>query len=196
MKKNILVLLLILIFSPLNAQNHEEGIRRQFREYNQLVLDKKINEALDYTIEDLFTIIPREQMVNMMESVLNTPSMEFRGTIPEITDMEPVREIEGASYVRFKNKAIMEVKFLQSPDEPKRTPEEEQEYNTMLMATLQEQYGEEYVTFDAQSGFYKTVTIKTVIAKSKDLKNWKFAILDSPTMKVLLGKFIPKELLD
>ena len=55
-----------------------------------MVLDEKINEALDYTIADLFTIIPKEQMVTMMELILNTPSMEFRGTIPEIMDMEPV----------------------------------------------------------------------------------------------------------
>jgi hypothetical protein len=36
---------------------------------------------------------------------------------------------------------------------------------------------------------------KIAVAKSKDLKTWKFAVVDNPRMKAVLEKFIPKELL-
>lgn len=194
--KNYFYALLFLLVSNANAQNNEEVISQQFTKYSQLVIDKKIDEAMDYTNEDLFKIVPREQMKNLMESIFNMPTIEYRASLPQILKVEPIKNIDGANYARIQNKNVIEMKFKQSPEEPKRTEEEERENNKLLLASFQSKYSKENVSFDKASGFFKLTAVKTAIAKSTDLKNWKFVVVDNPRMKTMLESFIPKELLD
>ena len=50
---------------------------------------------------------------------------------------------------------------------------------------------------DKESGFYKINAEKVIIAScDNELVEWKFVTVDNPKMKVLLEKFIPKELLN
>jgi Cft2 family RNA processing exonuclease len=193
--KNIIYLLLILIAQHVKAQDADQEIREQFAEYSQLVIDKKFDEAFNYTIEDLFKIVPKDQMKSLMESIFNMPTIEYRANVPEILEVEPIKKIKGSYYAKIQSKSVIEMKFKQSAEEQKRTVEEEQENNDILLLTFQSKYGIDNVLLDENSGFFKITVFKTAIAKSQDLKNWKFATIDNPRMKSLLESFIPKELL-
>ncbi|RZJ77600.1 MAG: hypothetical protein EOO20_28695 [Chryseobacterium sp.] len=117
-------LLFSLISILATAQDSEKAIREQFTTYSQLVVDKKIDAALDYTNEDLFKVVPRESMKSLMESIFNMPTMEYRASMPQISEVGPVKNIDGASYAKIKYTANLEMKFLQAPDEEKRTAKE------------------------------------------------------------------------
>ncbi|QMS98849.1 hypothetical protein H1R16_02215 [Marnyiella aurantia] len=193
--KKLLFLISFLVFTTANSQTVENVVQQQFLEYSQLVIDQKIDEALNYTNEDLFDIIPREQMKSLMESVFNMSSIEFKAGLPLITKVEPLKIIDGSHYIRLHTISAIEMKFKQDPGEPKRSTEEEQNYVEMLSATFHSKYGKNNVNYNETTGFFKINVPKMVVAKSADLKVWKFALVDNPQIKTLLEKFIPKELL-
>lgn len=194
--KKIMLFLLLVVMLPVRAQDVNAAIARQFQQYSQLVIDKDIEAALDYTNEDLFTIIPREQLKAVMESVFNMPSLEYKAELPKILAFEPLKTIDGAHYVRFKHEARLQMKFLDEAGQPAKTAAELKEHQALLLSTFQGKYGQDNVTFDEASGFYNIRTVKWAVAKSKDRKDWKFAVVDNARMKALLEKFIPKEMLD
>lgn len=189
-------ILFLLIAISSFAQDLKPELSRQFIEYSQLVIDQEFDKALDYTIDDIFEIVAREQLKSIMETVFATPSVIFKIQLPKILDIDKEIVIDGANYARLKTETSLEMKFLPDPADPERTLGEQEEHDALILVSLQEQYGKSNVAFDKHSGFFKLKSIKNAVAKSIDGKNWKFAVIDNPQMKVLLGRFIPKQLLE
>ncbi|GAA4516058.1 hypothetical protein [Sphingobacterium thermophilum] len=56
-------------------------------DYNQLILDKKIDDALEYTNPKLFDIIPKESMKSLLEDVYKMPNIEYKTSKPIISEI-------------------------------------------------------------------------------------------------------------
>jgi hypothetical protein len=177
------------------AQSVNQTIEKQFKMYSKLIIDHKINEALNYTNPEMFKIVPREQMVTTMEEIFKNPQVDLKTLMPTVSGFEPVRKINGKNYVRFKSHTVIEMKFNTQPKEAQ-TAEEKMVAREMMATAIEQKFGKDNVTYNEATGFYKVKSTKSVVASSDDLKDWKFIVVENPKMKPMLSKFIPAELLE
>ena len=73
----ILALLQTLISFGQEANVNNE-IKKDFNDYFNLIAERKIDDALNYSNPKLFEIVPREQMKNLMEAVYKMPNIEYK----------------------------------------------------------------------------------------------------------------------
>ncbi len=192
--KRIIFALFLLSAVFLQAQSVNQLIEKQFLAYNKLIIDRKIDEALNYTNPDMFKLVPRGQMLASMESIFNNPQIEYRTLMPTVSGFEPVKKINGKNYVRFKSQSVVEMK-LNAATKPA-TAEEAMVAKEAMQVGLEQKFGKENVSFDEKTGFYRLRSTKTVVASSENLEDWKFLVIDSPQVKPMLAAIIPAELLD
>jgi hypothetical protein len=177
-----------------HAQSVNGAVEKQFLAYSKLIIERKINDALNYTNPDMFKLVPREQMLSAMEAIFNNPQLEYRTLMPTVSGFEPVKKINGKSYVRFKSNNVIEMKL--KPATAAATPEDEMIAKEAMQLGLEKKFGRTNVSFNEQTGFYTLKTLKTVVASSDNLVDWKFLVVDSPQMKTMLSGIIPAELLE
>lgn len=177
---------LLLLGQEVNVNNE---IKKDFNDYFNLIAERKIDEALNYTNPKLFEIVPKEQMKNLMESVYKMPNIEYKTGIATFLKFEELKKIENVNYVKFYIISPIEMKF--------KDIENTDEKISQMTKNFEAKFGVGNVVFDKESGFYKINAEKVIIAScDNQLVEWKFVTVDNPKMKVLLEKFIPKELLN
>ncbi len=169
--------------------NVNDEIRKDFNDYFNLIAERKIDDALNYTNPKLFEIVPKEQMKNLMEVVYKMPNIEYKTGVATFLKFEEIKKIENINYVKFNIISPIEMKFTDIENTEERV--------LQMTKNFEAKFGVGNVVFDKNSGFYKINAEKVIIASSNnELLEWKFVTVDNPKMKVLLEKFIPKELLD
>ncbi len=186
---NIILALFQTIISSGQEANITNEIRKDFNVYSNLIAERKIDDALNYSNPKLFEIVPREQRKNLMETVNNMPNIEYRTGTATFLKFEELKKIENVNYVKF---------YIKSPIEMKFTDIENTEEKVLQMTkNFEAKFGVGNVEFDKKSGFYKVNAEKIIIASSdNELLDWKFVTVDNPKMKALLERFIPSELLN
>lgn len=189
MKKVFLLIGLLLSFQFSNAQTAKQNVERDFKQYCKLIEEKKTAQALEYINPKIFEIISKEDMKRMMDAVYKMPNIEYKITLPIITEMSESQKIGNVDYLKFK---------IVSPLELRLTNMEMSESNiSMLLHSLELKFGNGNVKYDESTGFFKINAHKKVVASSTDNQhNWKFITIDNEDMKVLLEKIIPAEILN
>ncbi len=163
-------------------------IKKDFNDYLNLIAERKIDDALNYSNPKLFEIIPKEQIKSLMEAVYKMPNIEYKTGIATFLKFEEPKKIENINYVKF---------FIISPIQMKFTNiENTDEKVSQMIKSFESKFGIGNVEFDKESGFYKIKAEKVIIASSDNELDWKFVTIDNPKMKILLEKFIPKVLLN
>ncbi|GEM_PF-723751 len=189
MKKLIFTAVLFLSVNFAFAQTAKENVERDFMNYNQLILDKNIDDALEYTNPKLFEIIPKESMKSLLEAVYKMPNIEYKTSKPIISKISDVKRIENIDYIKIEYISLIEMKMkdLDLNDESK---------VQALLNSFEAKFGKGNVSLDKPSGFFIINANKIVIASSNaESINWKFVTVDNPRMKILLEKIIPAEVL-
>ena len=184
MKKFIFFLLLLISVMGF-SQEFSTEIQSQFQDYNQLMMNKDFEKALDlYANEDFLKLIPRDQMLDTMNLVFNSKEMEFKTHLPENVMVEDnILKSNNKTYLKINYDQKIDMKFLSNE-----LPKEQ------LLAALQREFGSDKVKFNDQNQFYEISTHKEAVASSSNLKNWKFTVLEKNQFD-LLSRFLPKELL-
>lgn len=189
--KSILFIFLCTITTNLYAQAVNETIEKQFTEYSQLVIDKEFDKALNYAPEEIFEVIPREQMVKMMEMVLSSSDFEYKATLPKVLSISDLIKIEEVNYVKIKTSSEVQIKFSELEED------EDREMNIPLYKlSFEKKFGVGNVKYNEETHFFEINATKNAIAKSNDLKEWKFVIVENDNQKLILERFIPKELFE
>ena len=186
MTKNIFLLLFILFSALFFGQNFKTDVENQFRDYNSLISSKNFKKAMDlYANEDFFKIVPKEQLIEMMEMVMNAPEMEFKMHPPEniIIDEKNVVNENGKKYLKLIYNQRLDMKFKDSKVKPKD-----------LLSALQGQFGYNQVRYNEKTDFFEINTIKSTVANSSDFKNWKFTVIEKNQIPIL-KQFIPEKFL-
>ena len=169
--------------------NVNNEIKKDFNDYFNLIAERKIDDALNYSNPKLFEIVSKEQMKNLMEAVYKMPNIEYKTGIATFVKFEELKKIENVNYVKFYIISPIEMKF--------KDIENTDEKISQMTKNFEAKFGVGNVEFDKESGFYKINAEKIIIASSdNELLDWKFVTVDNPKMKILLEKFIPKELLN
>lgn len=191
MKKILSFCFLLLTFVLINAQSFQQNIKRDYIAYTQFVIEKKFDQALKYTDPKIFEFYSREQFKTAMEAIFETSGLELKLTLPSSFKISEVKNIDKIDYVKMNVISFYEMKIAEMDFD--NVDEETIEY---FVTMLEEEYGEGNVVFDKETQFFKITDNSEVVASSLDNKmTWKFLVID-PNLKSILGKIIPKEILN
>lgn len=191
MKKILSFCFLLLTFVLINAQSFQQNIKRDYIAYNQFVIEKKFDQALKYTDPKIFEFYSREQFKTAMEAIFETSGLELKLTLPSSFKIGEVKNIDKIDYVKMNVISFFEMKIVEMDFD--NVDEETIEY---FVTMLEEEYGEGNVVFDKETQFFKITDNSEVVASSLDnKKTWKFLVID-PNLKSIIGKIIPKEILN
>ena len=193
MKTRLLLILVIVCFwhTHLAAQDYKKNAEQQFMRYTNLIIKKEFRKAADFIIEDFYTLIPREQMIAAMETVFNMPEFDYQIDSARVLEVGEAKLIDSAHFLKLRYFNILLMKFGTDSTQTDSTSAE----NEFLTLTLQSKFGEPNVAYNKTTGYYTIRSIKDVIARSKDLNEWKFIVMEEDKMP-FLKKIVPKELLE
>lgn len=193
MKTRLLLILVIVCIghTSLVAQDYKKNAEQQFMRYTNLIIKKEFRKAADFIIEDFYTLIPREQMITAMETVFNMPEFDYQIDSARVLQVGEARLIDSAHFLKLRYSNILRMKFGTDSTQTDSISAE----NEFLTLTLQSKFGESNVAYNKTTGYYTIRSVKDVIARSKDLNEWKFIVMEEDKMP-FLKKIIPKELLE
>ncbi len=193
MKARPLIILVIVCmwFTDAIAQDYKKTAEQQFMHYTNLIIKKDFRKAADFIIEDFYTLIPREQMITAMETIFNMPEFDYQIDSARVLEVGEARLIDSAHFLKLQYSNILRMKFGTDSTQTDSALAE----NEFLTLTLQSKFGEPNVTYNKATGYYTIRSIKDVIAKSQNLNEWKFIVMEEDKMP-FLKKIVPKELLE
>lgn len=109
------IITLLVLFIGLNTFAQETKVlptlKRDFYNYYNLIAERKIDSALNYSNPKFFELITRDQMKNLMEAVYKLPNIEYKTGIPTFLKVEKVKKINNTNYVKFYILSPIEMKF-------------------------------------------------------------------------------------
>lgn len=189
----ITILLLIFTATAVCAQSHKTQITDQFTHYTNLLLAKDFDKAADYIIDDFFKLIPREQLLMVMEKTFNDPAVKFEIDSAKILRIGELQKIDEAYYakLRYANTIRMQMK----PDSTLTDSSDIASAEELVLLSLQGSFGEENVQFNPLNRTYTIYSEKDVVAKQYAGSKWKFVVVEEKQLP-MLKKFIPRQIID
>ena len=192
-KQIIFSFLFLIISSTGNAQDYKKTIEIEFNEYLNSIVNKNFAKSMNYVIPEFFEIIPKSQMIKLMEQTFNNPSMEFELKNPKILSINDAQKIEEKFYSLLSYSNQMNMKILNEGEE---TEDEKKMRIGLTQLSFEKNFGSENVKYNKETDFFEILVEKQVYTISQDGKtDWKFLVIEKK-QKVLLEKLLPKELVD
>lgn len=187
--KKIFLLTLLLIGAVTNAQN--KNIEKDFTDYNELILKKDFENAVDYVPQDFFKIISKEQMVKFMVQAFNNPDLEIIADLP--TDIK----YEGAVLMQDKYFNMityfynLQMKF--NDLELTGSKEGDEENISLTKIALEQSFGVGNVNFNSETSFFEIHAIKKAVGISENgNSDWKFLVIEQNQKPILERIFSPQ----
>lgn len=196
MKKLFLIAIVIFTSQKNYSQIVNSTIEKKFLEYINLLATKQIDKSFDYINDSLFTLAPREVLLQATEKLFNDPDLDVQMANPQVIKVDSTQKIGGIFYAKIIYSIVVKMKFYKLKYKADGSDKKaiDNQINQIL-AGLKQQFGKDNVTYNTQTGYFELFSKKTAIANSKDEINWKFAVLEERQMP-LLEKIFPKELLE
>ncbi|WP_415327050.1 hypothetical protein [Chryseobacterium sp. MMS23-Vi53] len=189
MKTKSLLFLFVLssfvAFAQTKVSPEESNIKKSLTYFVNSVKDKKIEQGVNCIYPKFFTIIPKDQMTQLLNMTYNNPFMKIEvqdlkfGSIgkPELIDDEYF------SIVNYSFKLKCNVNSMNEDMKKK------------INAALTNKYGKENVKYLANEGIYLINANMRACAISKDRKYWKFVMVEKEYKKQLV-KVLPQKIID
>ena len=191
----ITCLLIFLISFAVEAQVENEVIKKDFGAYLEAIMSKDFDASLDYLVEDVFDIVPREALVTVMEQTFNSEDIEF--TFGEFT-IDAIKEpivIDSTSYVILNYTSNLYMRFV-SPEDEEVTEEDKKMTRIITEAALEQQFGIENISYNESTEFFDIIALKQAVAVKKETyKQWKFLVVEKG-QPLLLKAILPNEILE
>ncbi len=186
MKKLFLTLSLLLLINVAFSQTYKENINASFKVYCDLMREGQLEKAFDYVHPDLFTIVPKADMLKMFNTLFNSGEFTFKFLDFSTKNFNEPIIVDGKHYVVFKYISTIAMKFNQM---------DSTKYD-LVKAGLANKFGSENVSLDRASGFFKVNAEKKSVAISANGKtDWKFINVE-PEQKLLMEQLLPKAVRD
>lgn len=191
MKKFVFVVACLCCSTILFAQKDPE-LRKRLTAFVQATQAMDFNKILDYTYPKLFTIVPRDQMLDALEKSLHNEQITIKFDSVKIDSLYPIFSMEGASYAKINStmKMIMKFNFPASEPDSSKTAS-----NNQLAGAMQGQFGAGNVIID-NGNIIIHVSTPMVAIKDQYAKEWSFSNLkdndpinDKLFSKDVLNKF-------
>ena len=187
MNRIILVFLLTSASFAVTGQTYKDEVRSRFTEYITFLTNKQYAKAIEYMNPEIFNMIPKEQMSQVLEMTFNNPDFDFQLGKWAIVSMNDKKTIKGQDYVKLAYSNELRMRFHAKDGKLPDT--------ATAKKNLAGMFGQGNVKYDAKTQFYTIQATKNVVANAASGKKWTFIVIEE-RQKPLLEQFIPKELLD
>lgn len=189
MKTKSLLLLFVLLsfiaFAQTKANTDDMAIKKNFTYFINSIKTKKIDQAVNCIYPKFFTIIPKEQMTQVLNLTYNNPFMKIDVQDLQFGSLEKPELISGEYFSITNYYLKMKCNVSSMNDEMKK----------QMSTALVSKYGKNNVKYLANEGAYLINANMKACAISKDKKYWKFVMLEKE-YKNQLVKVLPKKILD
>lgn len=189
MKTKIIILSFFLIsfisFAQTKVNADDQAIRKSLVYFVNTIKYKKIDQTVEGIYPKFFTVVPKEQLTQMLNMTYNNPFVKIDVQDMKFTSVEKPELINGeyfsiaGYYLKLKGNVS-----AMNDDMKKKVGE-----------MLNSKYGKANVKYFADEGAYVINAPMKVCAISKDRKNWKFVFAEKEA-KSQLVKVLPKKILD
>jgi hypothetical protein len=169
--KIILLLTLIAASGSVQAQSDTSLINRlnAMLKYTQV---KDLEKVMDYTYPKLFTIAPKDQLIQAMREAYETDDYIIELDSVAVKTIFPIFKINDTSYVKVNHTMLMKMKYKDPYDTANRE-------STGLMITLMEAtYGKGNVRFDPAANSLNIFMVPDIVGIKPKTGLWTFANLD------------------
>ena len=191
MKKVFLFAFLFLSIASINAQN--KLIKERFIKMQQALLDKKFEKSLEFTAEELFEIVSKEQLLSVMEATFNNPKMQIDSDLPKVLDISDVFQVKNKFYAILKITGNQRIRVL--GDDNKALGLDDRLLYALKL-NFEQQYGSENVKFDEKTKFFNVIVNQTIVSISYDGETeWKYLAIDNLKLEII-SKLLPQEVLN
>ncbi len=192
--KTILTICFLLIVSiTTEAQAYKESIRTDFGRYLNTIERGDFEKSVEYITPEFFDILPKADMIKMMEQAFNNPDIQFNLRDEKILNVGDSREIEGKYYATLQYSNMMDMK-IKDGDKGK-SSEEKQMNDSIMKAAFNKKFGAENVSFKSETDVYEIYVEKDVWAISANGKtDWKFLVVEDD-QEMILKQILPEALI-
>ena len=190
-KKNSLTIILLTVCTIGIAQDYKKNIESEFTEYLNSIVNMEFEKSMEYITPEFFEIVPKSQMLKLMEQTFNNPTMEFEIKNPKILSVNDFQKIENKYYslLTYSNQLNMKMN-----SEEEETEDESKMRINMTKLSLEQTFGSENVKYNERTDFFQIQSQKDAYAISENGKTeWKFIVIEKE-QKMILDKILPKEL--
>ncbi|QDO94571.1 hypothetical protein FNB79_11540 [Formosa sediminum] len=192
--KNSILTVLFLSFCTVGfAQDYKKNIESEFNDYLNSIVNMDFEKSMEYITPEFFEIIPKTQLITIMEQTFNNPSMEFEIINPKIISVADAEKIDSKHYAILSYSSEMNIKINSSAEE---TETQENNRLSLTKASFEQTFGAENVSYNTETGVYNINAVKDAYAISENGKtDWKFLVIEK-SQKIILEKILPKTLID
>jgi hypothetical protein len=186
--KSLLLLFVLLSFSSFaqtKANPDDAAIKKSLTYFANTIKTKQIDQAVNCIYPKFFTVVPKDQMTQLMNMTYNNPFMKIDLQNLQFGNIEKPELINGEYF------SIAHYIFTMKCNMSSLNEEMKKQLSTMLT----KRYGKNNVKYLPKEGVYLINATMKACAVSKDRKSWKFVILEKE-YKPQLVKVLPKKVLD
>ena len=188
MKKiNLILFLTVLAF--LNSYSQEELVlRNRIDALLKLTEEKNYEKILDYTYPKLFTIATKEQLIEALQSSLESDEFSIKIDSLKIDTIFPSFRVKTESFAKIRHSLRMQMKFKEPVTDSTDADERRSMANQM-----EKEMGTGNVSYDPATDAL-IIRIMAVIVAIKDDKDniWYFVSLDEDN-QVIIDRLFSKE---
>lgn len=187
MKRHFFSLLLIILFLNGYAQEPDSSFRARLDSFFHLNHLKEIERVLDYTYPKLFTIVSREQMLEVMKNTFDNEEMTITMDSLKLVKTWPMLSLPEGEFVQMEYSMIMRMQFKQM--DSTLTPDKMETISSLL----EMKYGAGNARYDSVSGQILIHINSPLLAIKDELSpQWTFVnfIKDDPITPMLLSQDI------
>lgn len=181
----LFALLSFISFAQTKVNTDDLAIKKNLTYFVNTIKTKKIDQSVSCIYPKFFTIVPKEQMTQILNLTYNNPFMKIDVQDLQFGDIEKPELISGEYFSIANYYLKMKCNVNSLNDEMKK----------QMNAALVSKYGKNNVKYLANEGSYLINANMKACAVSKDRKYWKFVILEKE-FKTDLTKILPKKVLD
>lgn len=184
MKKIILLYLLFPFFSSFAQQEVPEELKTRLDIYSKYNLELNFEKLMDYIYPELFTIAPREQLVQAFENAFNNEEMQIFLDSMRVVDFSKSFEHKGTKFIQVGYNMGMRLFF-------KDTSVLNEEFIELMTNTFKDVFQSKNVNYNEKTKAFE-ISGRDILFAILDEKydNWYFLGYEENN-KALLDKMIP-----
>lgn len=172
-------------FAQTKVNPDDVAIKKSLTYFSNSIISKKIDQAVNCIYPKFFTVVPKDQMTQMLNMTYNNPFMKIEVGNLNFGNIEKPELISGEYFSIANYYLTMKFNMGSVNDEMKK----------QLSTMLAKRYGQNNVKYLPKEGAYLINAAMKACAVSKDRKSWKFVFLEKE-YKTQLVKVLPKKVLD
>lgn len=175
-------LLLCLIISQVVSAQKDAELEKRLNEFMVINDSMDLNKVMDYTYPKLFSIVPREKLVEAMQAAFDNEEMTIKLDSFKINTIFPVFKLENGLYAKVMYSMIMLMAFKEDKKDSL-SAEDKKERDDFMISHMESEYGKGNASIDPATGFLKVkVTSPMVAIKDSYAKQWSFVNLEENEM--------------